>query len=181
MASKFFFMNNTHTQSLLNNYKTGFSLEQPFYTSAEIFECEWQHIFKKTLALCRKPGANKKAGRLFLYHLQNEAIIVIRGNNGEVYAHYNTCRHRGSAICMQDKGSMSKLICPYHQWVYDKDGTLLNARMMPNDFCKSDYGLHSVHVQVVEGLIFISFKEVPPDFSSIRKKFVTLFSSVLNK
>jgi Rieske 2Fe-2S family protein len=64
---------------------------------------------------------------------------------------------------------MSKLICPYHQWVYDKDGTLLNARMMPDDFCKSDYGLHSVHVQVVEGLIFISFKEEPPDFSSIRK------------
>jgi Rieske 2Fe-2S family protein len=78
----------------------------------------------------------KKPGDYFLYHLQNEAIIVIRGNNGEVYGHYNTCRHRGSAICLQDKGSISKLICPYHQWVYDKDGTLLNARMMPMIFAK---------------------------------------------
>ena len=162
-------MNNNHIQSLLDNYKTGFSLEQPFYTSAEIFEREWQHIFKKHWLYAGSLAQIKKPGDYFLYHLQNEAIIIIRGNNGEVYAHYNTCRHRGSAICMQDKGSMSKLICPYHQWVYDKDGTLLNARMMPDDFWKSDYGLHSVHVQVVEGLIFISFKEAPPDFSSIRK------------
>jgi Rieske 2Fe-2S family protein len=53
--------------------------------------------------------------------------------------------------------------------VYDKDGTLLNARMMPDDFCKDNYHLHSAHVQVVEGLIFISLADEPPDFSSIQK------------
>src|SRR5205085_1650814 len=94
---------------------------------------------------------------------------IIRGNNNEVHAHYNTCRHRGSAICLADSGRAAKLICPYHQWVYDKDGTLLNARMMPDDFCKEGYNLHSANVQVVEGLIFISLAESPPDFSSIRK------------
>jgi Rieske 2Fe-2S family protein len=98
-------MNNNHIQSLLDNYKTGFSLEQPFYTSAEIFECEWQHIFKKHWLYAGSLAQIKKPGDYFLYHLQNEAIIIIRGNNGEVYAHYNTCRHRGSAICMQDKAA----------------------------------------------------------------------------
>jgi Rieske 2Fe-2S family protein len=46
---------------------------------------------------------------------------------------------------------------------------LLNARMMPDDFCKAEYGLHSAHVNVVEGLIFICLAEVAPDFSSIQK------------
>jgi Rieske 2Fe-2S family protein len=41
--------------------------------------------------------------------------------------------------------------------------------MMPDSFDKSNYNLHAVHVCVVEGLIFISLAETPPDFSLIEK------------
>ena len=110
---------------------------------------------KKTGSLQATTAQIPKPGDYFVYQLQNDAVIIIRGNKGEVYAHYNTCAHRGSAICLQEKGNAAKLVCPYHQWVFDKDGTLLNARLMPDDFCKEEYHLRSVHVQLVEGLIFI--------------------------
>jgi phenylpropionate dioxygenase-like ring-hydroxylating dioxygenase large terminal subunit len=160
---------NLSVEGLLEQYKSGWSLEQPFYTSEEVFEAEWKYIFQKHWLFAGNTAQIPRAGDYFLYHLQNDSIIIIRGTKGEVYAHYNTCRHRGSAICSGDAGHAVKLICPYHQWVYDKDGALLNARMMPDDFCKDNYGLHSAHVQVVEGLIFISLADVPPDFSSIQK------------
>ena len=51
----------------------------------------------------------------------------------------------------------------------DKDGTLINARMMPEDFCKDGYNLRSAHAKVVEGLIFISLADARPDFSLIEK------------
>jgi phenylpropionate dioxygenase-like ring-hydroxylating dioxygenase large terminal subunit len=162
-------MNQEFIKKLIGNYKSGYSLEQPFYTSNEIFELEWKAIFQKNWLYAGNIAQIKKPGDYFLYHLQKDTIIIIRGNNGEVHAHYNTCTHRGSAICIEDKGHAAKLICPYHQWVFDKDGTLLNARMMPDDFCKEQYNLRSVHVQVVEGLIFISLAETAPDFSSIQK------------
>ena len=40
---------------------------------------------------------------------------------------------------------------------------------MPDDFCKDDYHLRSVHVQVVEGLIFICLDDDAPDFYAIKK------------
>ena len=158
-----------NVEQLVDHYKSGWSLEQPFYTSEEVFAAEWKYIFQKHWLFAGNTAQIPKAGDYFLYHLQNDSIIIIRGNNGKVHALYNTCRHRGSAICLDDVGHVAKFICPYHQWVYDKDGTLLNARMMPDDFCKGDYPLHSAHVQVVDGLIFISLAESPPDFSFIQK------------
>lgn len=156
-------------KELVTRYKAGFSLEQPFYINEEVFAAEWKAIFQKHWLYAGNLAQIPKAGDYFLYSLQQDAIIIIRGNNGEVHAHYNTCTHRGSAICLREKGSAPKLICPYHQWVFDKDGTLLNARMMPDDFCKEEYHLRSVHVRTVEGLIFISLAETAPDFSSIQK------------
>jgi phenylpropionate dioxygenase-like ring-hydroxylating dioxygenase large terminal subunit len=154
--------------SLIAEYHSGFSLAQPFYTDPEVLAAEWTHIwgihwlFAGTVAQIPRPGD------YFLYHLQQESVIIIRGNNGEVYAHYNTCTHRGSALCMEEKGHAAKLVCPYHQWVFDKDGTLLQARLMPEDFCKQDYPLRSLPLQEVEGLLFISLSPSPPDFTPIR-------------
>ena len=45
-------MNKRFVQELIKNYKPGFSLEQAFYTNNEVFEAEWEFIFKKALALC---------------------------------------------------------------------------------------------------------------------------------
>jgi phenylpropionate dioxygenase-like ring-hydroxylating dioxygenase large terminal subunit len=154
---------------LINRQQPGFSLEQPFYTHQQLFDFEWEHIWQKKWLFAGNSAQIPKPGDYFVYQLQHDAVIIIRGNNGEVYAHYNTCTHRGSAICLQEKGNAPKLICPYHQWVFDKDGTLLNARLMPDDFCKDEYHLRSVNVQVVEGLIFICLATAAPDFSSIKK------------
>ena len=169
-------MNHLQLQQLIERQQPGFSLEQPFYTCKDIFDFEWKHIWQKNWLFAGNTAQIPKPGDFFIYNLQKDAIIIIRGNKGEVYAHYNTCAHRGSAICLEQKGNAAKLICPYHQWVYDKDGTLLNARMMPDDFCKDGYHLSSVYAAVVEGLIFISLALTAPDFSSIKKSLAPYLS-----
>ena len=164
-------MNTTNIEQLLEQYRSGWSLEQPFYTDAKIFESEWKHIWKKYWLFAGTTAAIPKAGDYFTYQVHKDSIVIIRGNKGEVYAHYNTCRHRGSLISLEEKGNTPKLICPYHQWVYDKDGSLLKSRLMPDDFDRSLFGLHSVHVQVIEGFIFISLAKYPPDFRKVIKDY----------
>jgi Rieske 2Fe-2S family protein len=163
-------MNTTNLHELLQRYKSGYSLEQPFYTNPAVFDAEWEAIFKKRWLYAGNTAQIKKPGDYFLYHLRNDSVIIIRGNEGAVHAHYNTCTHRGSAICLQDSGHAAKFICPYHQWVFDKDGTLLNARMMPDDFCKEEYNLRPVKVEVIEGLVFICLANNAPAFSSIENR-----------
>lgn len=158
---------NTTLEQLLGEYRTGWSLEQAFYTDENVFEQEWQHIWKKYWLFAGTTASIPRPGDFFTYQAHRDSIIIIRGNKGEVYAHYNTCRHRGSLICLQEKGNSPKLICPYHQWVYDKDGSLLKSRLMPDDFDRSLFGLHPVQVQVVEGFIFISLSDNPPDFEKV--------------
>lgn len=58
-------------------------------------------------------------------------------------------------------------MCPYHQWVYNRDGSLFKARLMPDDFDKSSHGLPRAHCKVVNGLIFISLAQDPPDFTKV--------------
>jgi phenylpropionate dioxygenase-like ring-hydroxylating dioxygenase large terminal subunit len=163
-------MNTTLLRQLIAQYQSGYSLQQAFYTHPQVMDAEWEYIFKKHWLFAGTVAQIPKAGDYFLYRLQKNELIVIRGNKGEVYAHYNTCRHRGSAICLQDSGHAAKLICPYHQWVYEKGGSLQNARLMPDDFCKDAYHLQSVQVEVVEGLIFICLGKQIPDVLPIRER-----------
>jgi len=157
--------------NLLDNYRSGYSLDQAFYTDASIFDQEWEYIWRKYWLFAGTTAEIPKAGDFFTYQLGNDSIIIIRGTRGEVYAHHNTCRHRGSLICLEDRGHAAKLVCPYHQWVYDKDGSLLKARLMPENFDTSTYGLHPVQVRVADGFIFISLSENPPDFSQVLRDF----------
>ena len=164
-------MNTKRVEQLLEQYRSGWSLEQPFYTDPLVFEQEWKHIWKKYWLFAGTTAAIPKAGDYFTYKAHKDSIIIIRGNDGEVYAHYNTCRHRGSLVCLEEKGNTSKLICPYHQWVYEKDGSLLKSRLMPDDFDRTQFGLHPVHLQIVEGFIFISLAQSPPDFRKVIKDY----------
>lgn len=157
----------TGIRQLLDQYRSGWSLPQPFYTGQEIFDQEWECIWKKYWLFAGTTAEIPRAGDYFLYTVQNDSIVIIRGDNGEVHAHYNTCRHRGSLICLEERGHAAKLVCPYHQWVYEKDGTLYKARLMPDGFDKSMFGLHAVKVAVAKGLIFISLSNDPPDFSKV--------------
>src|SRR6185503_14434254 len=40
-------------------------------------------------------------------------------------------------------------------------------RLMPDDFDRASYGLHPVHIRLIEGLIFISLAEEPVDFDPV--------------
>ena len=88
---------------------------------------------------------------------------VIRDADGSVNAFHNTCRHRGSRICLEHRGKVANLVCPYHQWTYDLKGNLLFAGTeMGDGFDKSQHGLKKAHCKTAGGFIFVALgKEAP--------------------
>ncbi|WP_411036104.1 aromatic ring-hydroxylating dioxygenase subunit alpha [Shinella sp. BYT-45] len=100
-----------------------------------------------------------------VFRIDTEQVIVTRAPDGSVHAMLNVCRHRGAEVCTRQKGNARVFVCPYHAWTYGNDGSLKAARLMPKDFRREEHGLKTLHVRVVEGLIFISFAQAPLDFS----------------
>lgn len=159
----------------IENYAPGYSLSQSFYKDPQIYALELETIFHEHWLFAGHLSQIPKVGDFFTVEFGAESIIIVRSKSGEVKAHANVCRHRGSRLCLETRGSKKLFTCPYHAWSFDLDGGLISARNMPEDFNLSKNGLHPVHIQLLGGLIFISLAEKPLSLSNLRKDLNPLF------
>jgi len=156
-------------QDLITHRLKGHSLDAPFYLSPEIFDLDMKEIFgKHWIQVAIEPDI-PEPGDYVTVDIGNNSIVIVRDDDMSVRAHHNVCRHRGSRLCSEHKGTVGNLVCPYHQWTYNLSGELLFAEHMGDQFDRSQHNLKSVHVENLAGLIFICLAEVPPqDFSVMR-------------
>jgi Rieske 2Fe-2S family protein len=161
--------------ALIARRQSGHSLSREFYTDPAIFELDMERVFLRNWLYVGHTSLIPLPGDYFLYTIGSESLIVIRHDDGSVRAHFNLCRHRGSRICLEERGNVRRLICPYHAWVYNLDGSLIQARHMPEGFDTAAHGLVSCHVQVVEGLIFVCCAEDYPPFDQVANDLVDFF------
>ncbi|MGC1389356.1 MAG: aromatic ring-hydroxylating dioxygenase subunit alpha [Steroidobacteraceae bacterium] len=154
--------------ALIRSRRPGHALPREFYTDPAIFECDMQSMLLKHWFCAGHMSSIARPGEYLVVDLGAESVIVVRTTAGEVRALLNVCRHRGSRLCAGRAGraAAARLTCPYHAWTYDLEGNLLAARLMPESFRRSDMGLKTLPVRVIEGLIFTTFAEQPLDFSA---------------
>ena len=153
-------------RDMLSRRKPGHSLEQGFYTDPEIFALDMENIWYRDWLFATPAAAMPKGGSYVTHKVGPYRVIIVKGQDGEIRAFHNTCRHRGSILCKADKGNVAKLVCPYHQWTYELDGRLLWARDMGPDFDAAAHGLKPVHCRTVSGLVYICLAEDVPDFDA---------------
>ncbi len=147
---------------LIARQRSGYSLDQRFYTDPDIYNLELERIIFKTWILAGHVSQYREAGDFTTLNVDRESAIIVRGTDGELKAFANVCRHRGSLVCLEAEGHADKFQCPYHGWMYDVDGNLTAARDMPADFDASTHGLKPVSVAEMHGLVFASFSANPP-------------------
>lgn len=155
-------------RSLLAERREGFSLPQGFYVDPAMHEADLAAVFGTEWLFACNSCEIPKPGDFLTLEVGVNPIVIVRDRDGQVRAFHNSCRHRGSRICGKEKGRANRLVCPYHQWVYELDGSLINARQMPADFDRSAYGLNPVHAEVICGMVYICLAETPPDLSRFR-------------
>ncbi len=154
--------------SLLASQRSGWSLSQPFYSDAGIYEEDLAHIWYREWIFAASAAELPKPGSYVTLQLGRYPVVVVRGGDGEIRAFHNSCRHRGSRICSKASGQAAKLVCPYHQWTYETDGRLLWAKDMGEDFEPKNHGLKPVHCVLAAGMVFICVAEKAPEFGAIK-------------
>jgi Rieske 2Fe-2S family protein len=154
--------------SRLRNRKPGYSLDQPFYIDEAFHKLDLEHIWYKDWLFVAHDCEISKAGNYTTVEVGAYSVVLVRGHDGKINALHNSCRHRGSRVCQEHRGNAAKLVCPYHQWTYDLDGSLLFARQMGDNFDVSGFSLKPVACESVGGYIFICLADEPMDFAPFR-------------
>ncbi|PYY11897.1 MAG: hypothetical protein DMG69_02825 [Acidobacteria bacterium] len=155
--------------TLLEEHRPGLTLPRPFYCDDAIFKLDLHRIFHRSWLFVSHTSHLSHAGDYMVFEFAGESLILLRGATGEIHALFNVCRHRGARICDQPSGHRSSLVCPYHQWTYGLDGALLSARNTGPDFDAREFSLSQAMVRVVEGFVFVSLSDKPPDFSKVEQ------------
>jgi glycine betaine catabolism A len=154
----------TSLQDLVAGCRPGWSLPGPFYFDEAVYRQDVERVWRRGWLFAGHTCELPEPGDYFTVEVDTDSVILIRGDDGEVRGFHNLCRHRGSLLCVEPAGHVGKLVCPYHQWAYARDGRLLACRGMQEEFDRAEFGLRPVRVGVVEGMIYFTLAADPPDF-----------------
>lgn len=150
----------THTSPPKNWDRTG--LPGWAYFSDELAELEMEELFRKHWQLACHVSDVAEPGDYLAFDVGGERALIVRGRDGIVRAFHNLCRHRGSRVVTDERGHCkSALICPYHGWAFNLDGTLRGAAQ-PKSFPALDpveWGLKPLETEIWQGFVFVRFKE----------------------
>ncbi len=150
--------------ALLMRRKANHSLAQALYTDPGVFDVDMNQIWYKSWLFAIPACEIPKSSDYVVYEVGAYSVILVRGNDGEIRAFHNSCRHRGSVLCKSKNGRNPKIVCPYHQWTYELDGGLIWAREMGPDFDAKANGLKVVHCRTFSGLVYICLADEAPEF-----------------
>lgn len=127
------------------------------YTSTEFLARELADMFGKEWICVGRASALGQSGDYLTYELAGQPVVVVRGRDGVIHAMSNVCRHRMSTL-LEGTGHVRSIVCPYHAWTYNLDGSLRGAPYMSRTtgFCKEDYTLPPIRCEVWLGWIYIT-------------------------
>ncbi len=134
------------------------ALAPRLYTDAGVLEAEQEAIFARTWQLAGHVADLPQAGSYLTTYAGGRPVLVVRGEDGELHAFRNVCRHRGSEL-LTGTGTCKRAIrCRYHGWTYRFDGTLIGVpehRTIPN-LDKAQLPLLPARAEVLAGLVFVN-------------------------
>ena len=136
---------------------TGRALPAGCYADPAFFEREVERVLRPGWhAVARwdelpEPGDHRAIG------LFGEPLLLVRGQDGVLRALSNVCLHRAYPIA-RGEGNAKRLVCPYHRWAYDLDGSLAAAPLMDGaeGFERSACRLPELPLSTWQGFVLVS-------------------------
>jgi choline monooxygenase len=151
------------------------------YVSPDFHRLERDRVFGRSWVPVCVTDEIAEPGDFIVAEVAGRSLIVCRNRDGELRAHHNVCRHRGTRICSDERGHVERFFqCPYHAWAYDLNGGCLGtpfftpAASIPEDqreifdmsevkaFDKADHFLYPARVASWGCLVFVCLDDDAP-------------------
>jgi benzoate/toluate 1,2-dioxygenase subunit alpha len=145
-------------RSLVLDEPTRFRIDGRIHTDDAIFDLEMDHVFGRSWLYVAHESEVRSPGDYRTATMGQQPVIVSRAEDGQIHVLFNRCMHRGAAVCRAERGHANHFRCPYHNWVYRNDGTLVGMAQRSGygpGFDPSELDLVAVpRVATYRGLIF---------------------------
>ncbi|RDH79411.1 aromatic ring-hydroxylating dioxygenase subunit alpha [Mycolicibacterium moriokaense] len=128
------------------------------YHSPAFAQLETERMWPKVWQVACTVDHVAEPGDYFTYRCGPYSVLVVRGDDGDLRAFQNVCRHRGNSLCSGSGAQLSELKCGYHGWTWDLTGTL---KRVPNrkgfgGLTFSEFPLIAAKVDTWERLVFVN-------------------------
>ena len=152
-------------QSAFEAIKSGFdpnpnralSLRTEAYIGADWHEVDRRGILSKSWQWVCHVEKLRAPGSYVTARIAGHPIAVVRDRENVLRAFYNVCKHRAHEL-LSGEGETTRIMCPYHAWVYKLDGQLVRAPETDHleDFTPRDICLDAVQVEEFAGFVFVN-------------------------
>jgi choline monooxygenase len=134
------------------------TIPAPWYFDEGIAELECASVFGRTWQVLGRVDQVRDNGQFFTADLAGEPLVVARGDDGQLRAFYNVCRHHAAAVVTEAQGSTKQFRCPYHGWTYGIDGALKGMVEFDGvrNFDRAKNGLVPLRVDTWENFVFVN-------------------------
>jgi carnitine monooxygenase subunit len=149
------------------------SLPGWLYYDPEFFEAEKRAFLRRAPQVVCHESEIANPGEWRTLEYLGESVIIIRGDDGEVRAFSNVCRHRGSRIVDGAAGCDKVLQCPYHAWSYSRDGKLVGVphRNEYPGLQTDKLGLFPVELENWRGFLFVTLEPGAPSVAEMMEPY----------
>jgi len=141
-------------------------VDRGIYTSEEIFALEREKIFARSWQFACTTADLKKPGDFFNVTIADQAVLVVRGNDGEIRAFHNACTHRAAALTGERCGNQGQVLkCMYHAWAFNLTGELVGVPFEEGygpGFDRKSLGLKTVSCDTFGDLVFVALRPRVP-------------------
>jgi Rieske 2Fe-2S family protein len=143
-------------------------LPRDAYTSPRVFAFEQERFFAGSWTCVGREGDLEATGDQRAVRVGGAGVLLVRGTDGRARAFANTCRHRGHELLgVGEQATRRTVLCPYHAWTYDLDGSL---RVAPGfrehaEFRPTEHGLVELPLESWQGFLFVNGSGDAPPFA----------------
>lgn len=103
-----------------------FRVNRRAFVDDTIFRLEREAIFNHCWLYLGHVSEVAKPTSFVTRTIAGKRLIFNRDRAGKLRAFFNTCSHRGAVLCREKQGRRGSFACPYHGWLYDDQGALIN-------------------------------------------------------
>ncbi|MEL7202627.1 MAG: ring-hydroxylating oxygenase subunit alpha [Pseudomonadota bacterium] len=152
------------------------SLRSAAYTEQLWFDADLKAIIARSWQWVCHVEKTREPGSYITVEIAGSPIAVVRGRDGVLRAFYNVCKHRAHEL-LSGEGNTTRIMCPYHAWVYKLDGQLARAPHTDSlqDFDPGTICLDQVQVEEFCGFVFVN---LDPDAKSLQEQTGTLETEI---